>query len=155
LPTSTAPSPPPCPKHPQTALLAPLPRIGQINLAQVLAEVGPILDRADSVAQACAEAGAAPVTKTSGKSATVCFRWAADVHARQALGTFADNSRHASPWAAQLYRQARQRGKRHPHAIRLLMRAWLRVLWACWHATTPYDPNRHRSEQRLLCPHPA
>jgi hypothetical protein len=139
-------------EHPQTALLAPLPRIGTINLAQVLAEVGPLLDRADSVDQACAEAGAAPVTKASGKSAAVCFRWAVDTRARQALSRFADNSRHASVWAAQLYRQARARGKRHPHAIRILMRAWLRVLWACWHTHTPYDLTRHRAEQRLRSP---
>jgi transposase len=137
------------PEHPQAPLLAPLPRIGELNLAQVLAEVGPILDRADSVAQACAEAGAAPVTKASGKGSGVCFRWAADTRARQALSIFADNSRHASLWAAQLYRQARQRGKRHPHAIRILMRAWLRVLWACWHTGLPYDLSRHGAEQRL------
>jgi transposase len=137
------------PEHPQAALLAPLPRVGEINLAQVLAEVGPILDRADSVAQACAEAGAAPVTRASGKGSAVCFRWAVDTRARQALSLFADNSRHASLWAAQLYRQARQRGKRHPHAIRILMRAWLRVLWACWHANIPYDLTRHQAEQRL------
>jgi transposase len=137
------------PEHPQAHLLASLPRIGEINLAQVLAEVGPILDRADSVGQACAEAGAAPVTKASGKGSAVCFRWAADTRARQALSIFADNSRHASAWAAQLYRQARHRGKRHPHAIRILMRAWLRVVWACWHANVPYDLTRHRAEQCL------
>jgi len=137
------------PEHPQATLLAPLPRIGQINMAQVLAEVGPILDRAHSVGQACADAGAAPVTRASGKSSAVCFRWAADTRARQALSIFADNSRHASAWAAQLYRQARQRGKRHPHAIRILMRAWLRVLWACWHTGVPYDLSRHRAEHRL------
>jgi transposase len=137
------------PEHPQTALLAPLPRIGTLNLAQVLAEVGPILDRAESVGQACAEVGAAPVTRTSGKGRAVSFRWAVNTRARQALNIFADNSRHASVWASQLYHQARRRGKHHPHAIRILMRAWLRVLWACWHATTPYAPTRHHSEQRL------
>jgi transposase len=137
------------PEHPQAAVLAPLPRIGEINLAQVLAEVGPILDRATSADQACAEVGAAPVTKASGKGSAVCFRWAVDARARQALSIFADNSRHTSLWAAQLYRQARQRGKRHPHAIRILMRAWLRVLWACWHTQTPYDLTRHTAEQRL------
>jgi hypothetical protein len=28
-------------------------------------------------------------------------------------------------------------------------RAWLRVMWACWHTDTAYDPARHRAEQRL------
>jgi transposase len=138
------------PEHPKAALLAPLPRVGTVNLAQILAEVGPILERAADVDQAAAEVGAVPVTRTSGKSRAVCFRWAANARARQALGTWADNSRHASPWAAKLYRDARARGKRHPHAVRILMRAWLRVVWACWHGGTPYDPARHRAEKALL-----
>jgi transposase len=136
-------------EHPKAMVLQPLPRIGQINLAQVLAEVGPILDRASDLTQAAAEVGASPVTKQSGKAAVVQFRWAANTRARNALGTFADNSRHASRWAADLYRQARRRGKRHPQAIRILMRAWLRVIWACWHTGRPYDINHHRAEQRL------
>ena len=61
---------------------------------------------------------------------------------------FADNARHSSPWAAKLYADARGRGKRHPQAVRILGRAWLRVIWACWHTNTPYDPARHRAEQR-------
>ena len=51
--------------------------------------------------------------------------------------------------AAKLYADARRRGKHHPHAIRILARAWLRVIWACWHTDTAYDPARHRAEQRL------
>ena len=136
-------------EHPKATVLQPLPRIGQINLAQVLAEVGPILDRASDLTHAAAEVGASPVTKRSGKAAVVQFRWAANTRARTALGIFADNSRHASRWAAHLYRQARRRGKRHPQAIRILMRAWLRVIWACWHTGQPYDINHHRAEQRL------
>ena len=60
--------------HAKARLLAPLPRIGEVNLAQVVAEVGPILDRAGDVEQASAECGAAPVTRASGKSRTVTFR---------------------------------------------------------------------------------
>jgi transposase len=134
--------------HPKTKLLCAMPRIGEINLAQILSEVGPIIDRAVDVEHACAEIGATPVTKQSGKGRAVNFRWAANTKARAALQVFADNSRHASPWAAQLYRDARARGKRHPHAIRILMRAWTRVIWACWHTQTPYNPELHRAEQR-------
>jgi transposase len=137
------------PEHPMTAVLGSLPRIGRVNLAQVIAEVGPIIEKAEDVASAAAEAGAAPVTKASGKGHAVVFRWAANARARDALSTFADNSRHASPWAARRYREARGRGKRHPGAIRILMRAWLRVIWACWHSGIPYDPARHGAEVRL------
>ena len=56
----------------------------------------------------------------------------------------------ASPWAERIYHDARTRGCRHPHAIRILARAWLRVIWACWHTNTPYDPTRHRGHDRHL-----
>ncbi len=135
--------------HPKAALFAQMPRIGEISLAQVLAEVGPILDRAADVDQACAEAGAAPVTKESGKGRAVVFRWAVNTRARDALGIFADNSRHGSAWAATAYGDARRRGKRHPHAVRILMRSWVRVMWVCWHSETPYDPSLHGAERRL------
>lgn len=137
-------------QHPKANLLAPMPRIGAINLAQIVAEIGPILDRATDVHHACAETGAAPVTHASGKSAGVAFRWAVNTRARVALTTFADNSRHSSPWAANLYNDARARGKRHPHAIRILARAWMRVIWACWQTNTTYNPTRHGAEQQLL-----
>lgn len=137
------------PEHPKTAILASLPRVGEINLAQILAEAGPILDRALDVEHAAAEVGASPVTKQSGKSSSVQFRWAANTRARDAFATFADNSRHGSPWAAKLYADARRRGKRHPQAVRVLMRAWLRVAWACWHTNAPYSVNRHGAERRL------
>ena len=44
---------------------------------------------------------------------------------------------------------ARARGKRNPHATRIVARAWLRVIWACWHTGIPYDPHAHLAEQRL------
>jgi hypothetical protein len=77
----------------------------------------------------------------------VGFRYAANKPARLAITGFADNSRHSSAWAQQRYLQARARGARHPHAVRILARGWIRVLWACWHTGTPYDPTRHTGEQ--------
>ena len=74
---------------------------------------------------------------------------AANTKARQALTTFASNSRHSSPWAAKLYTDARRRGKHHPHPSASWPRAWLRVMWACWHNDTIYDPARHGAERRL------
>jgi hypothetical protein len=48
-----------------------------------------------------------------------------------------------------MYADARRRGKHHPHAIRILARAWLRVMWACWHTDIAYNPAKHGGEQRL------
>lgn len=135
--------------HPKAELLAPLPRIGEINLAQIIAEVGPLLDRCDNADQAAAGCGVAPVTRQSGKTRNVQFRFSSNAKARVALTCFADNSRHSSPWASHLYTTARKRGARHPHAVRIVARAWLRVIWACWHADTLYDASRHGAEHKL------
>src|SRR5947208_3669097 len=79
----------------------------------------------------------------------VVFRWACNKRLRRAVTTFADNSRHASRWAALVYQRARARGCRHQHAIRILARAWARILWRCWQDRTPYHVGRHRAAQAL------
>jgi transposase len=130
-------------------LIMSFPRAGRVNAAQILAELGDDPRRFPSPEQLAAEAGVAPVTYASGKSRGVCFRWACNKRLRAALTTFADNSRHASPWAAQLYAKARARGCDHPHAIRILARAWVRVLWRAWSDGKPYDPARHQAARRI------
>jgi hypothetical protein len=42
------------------------------------------------------------------------------------------------------------RGRDHPHAVRILARAWLYVIWHCWQDGTAYDPARHKALQRIL-----
>jgi transposase len=135
-------------QHAKAQLLRPLPRVGTISLGQLVAEVGPLLERSASADEAAALCGAVPVTKRSGQHHAVCFRHATNAKARKALTLYADNSRHASPWADRIYREARARGCRHAHAVRILARAWLRVIWACWHTDTPYDPARRRGHDR-------
>jgi transposase len=135
--------------HPYAPLLATMPRIGKVNLAQIIGEIGPILERAESCEQFIAEAGVVPVTRASGKSRAVTFRTATNRRARIAITTFADNSRHASDWAAKIYTDARARKKRHPHAVRILARAWLRVIWACWRDGTCYDPVTHQANNKI------
>ena len=92
---------------------------------------------------------ARPVTSQSGKHRAVQFRWACNKRFRVAMTTFADNSRHASPWAAKIYSDARASGKDHPHAVRILARAWIRVIWPCWLEGIPYDPARHGAAAAL------
>lgn len=131
-------------------LVMSFPRAGRICAAQILAELGSVRERFDSDAQFAAEAGVAPVTYQSGKSKAVTFRWACNHRLRAALTCLADNSRHASTWAARVYAQAPARGCDHPHAIRILARAWARVLWRAWTDRKPYDPALHRGAQALV-----
>jgi transposase len=136
--------------HTDGAILMSFPRAGRVNAAQILAELGDDRSRFVSPDHLAAEAGAAPVTYESGKHRGVGFRWACNKRLRRALTMWADNSRHASAWAASVYRAARDRGCDHPHAIRILARAWVRVLWRCWQNRQPYDERAHRAAQPSL-----
>jgi transposase len=131
-------------------ILMSFPRAGRICAAQILAELGSVRERFDSDEHLAAEAGVAPVTYQSGKSKAVTFRWACNHRLRAALTCLADNSRHASAWAANVYAKARARGCDHPHAIRILARAWLRVIWRAWTDRKPYNPAEHGAAQLLL-----
>ncbi len=129
---------------------APAGLTGRVNAAQILAELGDDRGRFVSEDHLAAEAGVAPVTKASGKSRAVTFRWACNKRLRLAITCFADNSRHASAWAASVYQRARARGCDHPHATRVLARAWIRVLWRCWCDRKPYDPALHHAAAALV-----
>lgn len=126
------------------------PRAGKVNAAQITAELGDDPERFQTEDQLAAEAGVSPVTHASGKSRGVVFRYACNKRLRSAITTWADNSRHTSPWAKHVYADARARGCDHPHATRILARAWVRVLWRCWQNGTPYDPALHGAARPFL-----
>ena len=142
-------------EHPDAKIFTSLPRSGQINAAQVLAEWGDCRQAYAGPDSVAALAGVTPVTKESGKHRAVHFRWACNKRFRKAITTFADNSRHASPWAAKIYRDAITAGKDHPHAVRILARAWIRVIWRCWNDKVPYNPALHGAAQHLTPPEAA
>lgn len=118
--------------------------------ATILAEMGDCRERYPTVAALAGDGGQSPVAVESGKSKRARFRWACDHRLRDAIATMADTSRHHNPWAADIYDRARARGCSHPHAIRILGRAWCGVLWRLWHHHDVYDPARHTALQRLL-----
>jgi transposase len=130
-------------------LVMSFPRAGRINAAQILSELGDDRSRFVSAEHLAAEAGVVPVTYASGKHCGVVFRFACNHMLRRAVCTFADNSRHESPWAGNVYKAARARGCDHPHAIRILARAWIHVLWRAWQDRQRYDPARHRAATRI------
>jgi transposase len=136
-------------EHPDGAIFTSLPRSGQVNAAQVLAEWGDARQAYEHPDSVAALAGVTPVTSQSGKHRSVYFRWACNKRFRAAVTTFADNSRHASPWAAKIYNDARASGKDHPHATRILARAWIRVIYRCWIDGVPYDPAQHGAATAL------
>ena len=136
--------------HPDRTVFTSLPRSGTLRAARLLAEIGDARGRFPTPASLACLAGVAPSTRQSGKVRVVTFRWAVDKQLRDAVCDFAGDSRHSNPWAAQLYTRARDRGHDHPHAVRILARAWLDIIWKCWTTNIAYDPDRHRALNRLL-----
>jgi transposase len=121
-----------------------------ICAAGLLAEIGDNRARYPTPDTLAADAGHAPVTKKSGKHHAVGFRWACDKRLRNHIGVLADATRRWHPWAHDVYQRASDRGADHPHATRILGRAWTRVLWKCWQDRVPYDPTQHRALTRHL-----
>ena len=137
--------------HPDAAIFRPLFRDPKTAIcpATLIAELGDRRERYPTDAAMAADAGMSPVALESGKLRVATFRRACDKRLRDAVATLADSTRHWHPWAKEVYRKARARGQDHPHAIRTLGRAWLRVLWRCWRDRVPYDPARHGNLRRL------
>lgn len=137
--------------HPDRVVFAPLFRDAKTVIcpATLIAELGDCRGRYPTDAAMAADAGMSPVALESGKLRVATFRRACDKRLRDAVATLADSTRHWHPWAREVYRRARARGQDHPHAIRTLGRAWLRVLWRCWRDRVPYDPALHGNLQRL------
>jgi len=121
-----------------------------ITAASMLAEIGDCRDRYPTNQTLSADGGQSPVAVESGKSKRARFRWACDHRLRDAICTLADSSRHHNPWAADIYKRARARGCTHPHAIRILGRAWCGVIWRLWQDHDVYDPTQHTALQQLL-----
>jgi transposase len=136
--------------HADGHIFTSLPRSGTVRAARLLAEIGDCRARFPTPEALACLAGAAPSTRQPGKVRAVSFRWACDKQLRDAVTDFAGDSRRASAWAAGLYDRARAREHDHPHAVRILARAWLFVIWHCWQDETAYDPARHRALQAIL-----
>lgn len=137
--------------HPDAVIFRPLFRDPKTTIcpATLIAELGDARGRYPTEAAMAADAGMSPVALESGKLRVATFRRACDKRLRAAVATLADSTRHWHPWAREVYRGARDRGQDHPHAIRTLGRAWIRVLWRCWQDEVPYDAERHGNLRRL------
>jgi transposase len=137
--------------HPDGQVFLPLFRDPKstITAARLVAEIGDDRARYPTSEALAADAGMSPVARESGKRKVAAFRWACDKRLRDAVACLADSTRHHHPWAREVYARGRARGLDHPHAIRVLGRAWLRVLWRCWQDGVPYDPALHGNLRRL------
>jgi len=120
-----------------------------LTAACLVAQIGDRRDRYPTNEAMAAAAGMSPVAVESGKRKVAGFRRACDKRLRKAVATLAESTRHHNRWAKDIYRRARARGCDHAHAIRVLGRAWVRVIFRMWREGEPYDPARHGGLRRL------
>jgi len=130
-------------QHPEACLFAELPGAGPVLLPRLIVAFGTRRERFQSASELAAYSGIAPVTKQSGKSKSVHFRFACPKFLRQTFHEFAAHSIARSQWARQFYQLLRDRGMGHHAAVRALAFKWIRVLFRCWQDRTPYDEARY------------
>jgi hypothetical protein len=107
------------------------------------AELGDAAGRWQTFRHLQGHAGTVPVTERSGKYAIVKFRFACNMHLRQAAHQFAWQSLTKSEWARAYYDQCRRRGHSHHHALRALAAKWLKIIFVLWSRQVAYDETYH------------
>lgn len=131
-------------EHPDGQLFLSLPGAGPTLAARLLAEIGDNRERYATANSLQCEAGTAPVTQQSGKTLSVVkFRRACKKQLRHALHLFAGCSLLRSNWARRCYDEHRQRGKKHPEALRVVAHKWLKIIFAMRRSNTLYNEQQY------------
>lgn len=134
----------PRPEHRDVEILRSLPGIGRLVAATLLGEAAQPLAARD-YATIRALAGAAPVTKQSGKRRGVSMRYACHQRVRQAVYHWARVSVQCDAPSQSHYRALRARGHNHARALRGVADRLLSILIAMLKTGTLYDPQHRRA----------
>jgi transposase len=125
--------------HPDHFLFESFPGAGEQLAPRLLSLLGSDRSRWADATDIQKYSGIAPVVERSGKSLWVHRRLARPIFTCQTFHEFAQQSTRRCSWADQFYRRQREKGKSHHSAIRSLAFKWIRIIYACWRASKPYD----------------
>lgn len=132
-----------CATLPDHKLFASLPGAGPVFSARLLAAFGERRERFPNAAALQMLTGIAPVTERSGNKHWVHWRWACPKFLRQSFVEWTAETVARSFWARAFYDSHRAKGSSHNATIRALAFKWIRILFRCWVARTPYDESRY------------
>ncbi|MFI5986880.1 IS110 family transposase [Streptomyces sp. NPDC051555] len=124
--------------HPDAEIITSFPGLGSLTGARVLAEIGDDRSRFTDAKGLKAFAGAAPVTRASGRSLSVMARRVKNQRLA-AVGYLWAFSALSSPGARAHYDRRREAGERHAAAQRNLFNRLLGCLHHCLTNNVPYD----------------
>lgn len=131
------------PRHPDFAFFHALPGAGPVFAPRLLVAFGEQRDRYASATELQQYAGIAPVTERSGNTCWVHWRLQCPKFLRQTFVEWASESIRHSFWARAYYTQQRAKGSTHQAATRALAFKWIRILYRCWQANTPYNESTY------------
>jgi transposase len=127
--------------HPDAGIITSFPGLGAIAGARVLAEIGDDRSRFQDAKGLKAYAGAAPITRASGKTRSVTHRRIKNNRLNAAGYTWAFSALTASPGARAHYDRRKDAGDRHAAAQRNLFGRLLGCLHRCLITGQHYDEN--------------
>ncbi len=125
--------------HPDAGIITSFPGLGILTGARVLAEIGDDRSRFQDAKGLKAYAGAAPVTRASGKTRSVTHRKVKNNRLNAAGYTWAFSALTASPGARAHYDRRKDTGDRHAAAQRNLFARLLGCLHHCLLTGQHYD----------------
>ena len=117
--------------HPDAGIITSFPGLGALTGARVLAEIGDDRSRFQDARGLKAYAGAAPITRASGKTTSVTHRRVKNNRLNAAGYSWAFSALTASPGARAHYDRRKDAGDRHAAAQRNLFGRLLGCLWHC------------------------
>jgi len=126
-------------QHPDAGIITSFPGLGPLTGARVLAETGDDRSRFQDAKGLKAYAGAAPITRASGKTRSVTHRRVKNNRLAAAGYTWAFSALTASPGARAHYDRRRDNGDRHTAAQRNLFNRLLGCLHHCLATGQHYD----------------
>ncbi|MGE5286953.1 MAG: IS110 family transposase [Micromonosporaceae bacterium] len=133
-----------------------MPGLGDRLAARVAGEIGEHVEQFDTPNALQCYAGAAPVTRRSGKSDfVVARRLAHNRYLGAAVHQWAFCSITRSAWAREFYQQKMAAGKSHHAALRALSNRWLEILWHCLRHGVRYDEDVHQANRNRAQGHAA
>jgi transposase len=134
--------------HADSTIFESLPRAGKRLAPRLLAEIGDNRERYADTTSLQALAGTAPVIFQSGTYTRIHRRYACVKPLRNALHQFAWQTTQSETWALAYYQRKRKEGKSHSVAVRALANVWVRVIYAMWQKSEPYQAAVFEAAQR-------
>jgi len=115
---------------------------GELTAARINGELGSDGARYPSREYLQTAAGTAPVTRRSGKTVLVFFRWQCNKHLRAALQNLARDSVKRCPWARDYFAGQMRLGHKPSRAYRALANRWAAIIWKMLQTGQPFDQSR-------------